>query len=96
MNIADLETKNAAELVDIIRGMNGDNGENPESMYRDELLHKVLQCYGEQQGFLLASGILDIMSDGYGFLRSNGRRPRQGDVYVSQSQVRRFGLRTGD
>ncbi|MBM3939442.1 MAG: transcription termination factor Rho [SAR202 cluster bacterium] len=63
---------------------------------RDELLYVLLNSYAEREGFLLASGVLELMPDGYGFLRHNGRRPSQGDVYVSQSQVRRFALRTGD
>ena len=50
----------------------------------------------EQNGNLKAGGILSIVSDGYGFLRQNGGQPGAGDVYVSQSQIRRFGLRTGD
>ena len=56
----------------------------------------MLRGYAEQEGYQLASGILELMSDGYGFLRQNGRRPGQNDVYVSQSQARRFNLRTGD
>ena len=44
----------------------------------------------------MATGILEIMGEGYGFLRQNGLRPAAGDVYVSQSQIRRFALRTGD
>jgi transcription termination factor Rho len=50
----------------------------------------------EQNGSATASGILTKTSDGYGFLKSNGNHARSGDVYVSQSQIRRFGLRAGD
>jgi transcription termination factor Rho len=95
MNLAELDRMNTEELTQVARQM-GVNGKALEAMPRDELLHRVLQGYGEREGYLLASGILDIMAEGYGFLRQNGRRPGQGDVYVSQSQVRRFGLRTGD
>ena len=96
MNIAELDQKTPEELVQLFREMDLVDGQAPEAMRRDELLYRVLQGYGEQEGYLLASGVLDLMNDGYGFLRQNGRRPGHGDVYVSQSQVRRFGLRTGD
>ena len=96
MNIAELDQKTPEELVQLFREMDLVDGQAPEAMRRDELLYRVLQGYGEQEGYLLVSGVLDLMNDGYGFLRQNGRRPGHGDVYVSQSQVRRFGLRTGD
>ena len=56
----------------------------------------LLQASVEQQGYIFCSGILEIMSDGYGFLRQNSLLPSSNDVYVSQSQIRRFGLRNGD
>ena len=96
MNLAELDRMTVEDLVQMARQMDVTNGKPPEAMSRDELLNLVLQTYGEQQGYHLATGVLDIMGEGYGFLRQNGRRPGQGDVYVSQSQVRRFGLRTGD
>jgi transcription termination factor Rho len=96
MNIAELEGKTDEELIGLIDELGLADQTALQGLRRDELLHRLLQGYAEQQGYLLASGILDIMSEGYGFLRQNGRRPGQGDVYVSQSQVRRFSLRTGD
>ncbi|MCJ7509774.1 MAG: transcription termination factor Rho, partial [Dehalococcoidia bacterium] len=63
---------------------------------KQDLIFRILQARAEQQGNLLAGGVLEIVEDGYGFLRGDGLRPGAGDVYVSQSQVRRFGLRTGD
>ena len=56
----------------------------------------VLKAHAEQNGQIMASGILSIVNDGYGFLKQNGHSDGGGDVYVSQSQIRRFGLRTGD
>ena len=56
----------------------------------------VLKAHAEKNGQIMASGILSIVNDGYGFLKQNGDTPSGGDVYVSQSQIRRFGLRTGD
>ena len=100
MNIAELQDKTRDELVVIVKEFELANerarGRAPEALRQDELLNLVLEGYANQQGHLLASGVLDLMSDGYGFLRQSGRRPGQNDVYVSQTQVRRFGLRTGD
>ncbi len=95
--LAELDQKTTEELVDLARQMGIENGESLSELSREDLLHNLLQNNAESQGALLASGILDIMNDGYGFLRQNGLlRPGQRDVYVSQSQIRRFGLRTGD
>jgi transcription termination factor Rho len=57
---------------------------------------KLLQAQTELQGNIFASGILEMMPDGYGFLRQESLLPSAADVYISQSQIRRFGLRTGD
>jgi len=57
---------------------------------------RLLQASAELQGNLFGGGILDIMDEGYGFLRQDTLRPGANDIYVSQSQIRRFGLRTGD
>jgi len=65
-------------------------------MKKQALALKVLEAQTEQEGFMFREGVLEILPEGYGFLRLNGYLPHPGDVYVSQSQVRRFGLRTGD
>ena len=96
MNIAELEAKSSDELVALIHEQGIADGDLPANIRRDELVYRLLRGYAEQEGYQVASGVLEIMPDGYGFLRQNGRRPAQGDVYVSQSQVRRFNLRTGD
>ena len=57
---------------------------------------RLLQADAEQQGNIFCSGILEIMPDGYGFLRQSSLLPSSSDIYVSQSQIRRFGLRVGD
>ena len=96
MNIAELGDKSSEELTALLHEQGSANGDLPANIQRDELLYRVLRGYAEQEGYQLASGILELVSDGYGFLRQNGRRPGQNDVYVSQSQARRFNLRTGD
>ena len=94
MNIAELQDKTNEELMELAREMGViDNGASPR---RHALMMKVLQGLAERNGQVLASGVLSITSDSYGFLKSNGRHAGSGDVYVSQSQIRRFGLRTGD
>ncbi|MBI4199674.1 MAG: transcription termination factor Rho [Chloroflexi bacterium] len=95
--LAELEEKTKEELLELAKQMGLEDGAALAALPREELLRRLLQGHAEHQGLLLASGILEIMSDGYGFLRQNGLlHPGQRDVYVSQSQIRRFGLRTGD
>ena len=94
MNLAELTVKSDDELRTIASEMGVlENGAEPK---RQALLMRVLQAHAEQNGHILATGILSIVNDGYGFLRSHSDLPGTGDVYVSQSQIRRFGLRTGD
>ena len=93
MNIVELDAKTREELMDTAREL-GISGYS--TLKKQDLILRLLQAYAELQGNTLSGGLLDIMDDGYGFLRLNGLRPGSGDVYVSQSQIRRFGLRSGD
>ena len=92
MNLTELETKTNEELAELAHTMGVENG----ALRRDELLIHLLEAYAQQQGYILATGLLEIMGEGYGFLRQRALRAGAGDVYISQSQIRRFGLRTGD
>ncbi len=93
MDISQLENKNRDELLELAK----ENGlTNYKNLKKQELIMRLLQVNAEQQGYIFCSGILDIMADGYGFLRQETLLPSSLDVYVSQSQIRRFGLRTGD
>ena len=96
MNITDLDGKNREELFALAEEMGLGETQNLNFLRRDELLNCVLQTLAERHGGLLVRGILEVMNEGYGFLRQNALRPGSNDVYVSQSQIRRFGLRTGD
>jgi transcription termination factor Rho len=93
MNIVELENKTVAELEDMAKEL-----EIPgyTRLKKQDLIFRLLQAQSEQQGYLFGSGVLEIMEDGIGFLRHEGLLPGPNDVYVSQSQIRRFGLRTGD
>ena len=96
-HLSELEGKTKEELAELAAQAGAVNGETAGSLSREELLHKLVDNYSEQQGMIVANGVLEVMGDGYGFLRRNGElRPGQRDVYISQSQIRRFGLRTGD
>jgi transcription termination factor Rho len=93
MDINLLENKNREELLELAK----ENGlANYRALRKQELVMRLLQVNAEQRGNIFCSGILDIMADGYGFLRQDTLLPSSQDVYVSQSQIRRFGLRTGD
>ncbi len=95
MNAADIRAKSKEELVELAIAF-GIEDETIENLSRrEDLLSKVLQTASAQQ-FLIASGILEVMDEGYGFLRQVNSLGGSGDVYISQSQIRRFGLKTGD
>ncbi len=93
MDISQLENKTREELVDIAKEM---GITNYTGLKKQDLIIRLLQAYTEQEGNTFCGGILEIMSDGYGFLRNDSLLPSSTDIYVSQSQIRRFGLRDGD
>jgi len=93
MEISQLENKSRDELVEIAKEM---SISNYTSLKKQDIIMRLLQAHAEQQGNTFCSGILEIMADGYGFLRQDTLLPGSTDIYVSQSQIRRFGLRTGD
>ncbi|HHH42047.1 MAG TPA: transcription termination factor Rho, partial [Chloroflexi bacterium] len=93
LDIAELETRTLHELRELAREM-GVSGYS--RLKKDELILRLLRAKAEQQGLIFGGGILDIVDEGVGFLRSDHYLPGPEDVYVSQSQIRRFGLRTGD
>lgn len=96
MNITEVQAKTDAELADLAKEMGILKEEDGVVPRRQDLINRVIRTQSEQNGSLVAGGILSITGDGYGFLRANGGPDRSGDVYVSQSQIRRFGLRNGD
>ena len=93
MEISQLENKTREELLELAKeaGIS-----NYATLKKQDIIMRLLQTQAEQQGYIFCGGILDIMNDGYGFLRQNTLLPSSNDVYVSQSQIRRFGLKTGD
>ena len=95
MDVVELGAKSKEELLALAPDVGlADNG-NLAGLRREELLSRMFQVASSQQN-LVASGMLETMDDGYGFLRQVNSHSGSGDVYISQSQIRRFGLRTGD
>ena len=93
MNLSELQSLNNDELFKLAQELGVlENGAMPR---RHEMMSKVLANMSEKNGSLKAGGILTILGEGYGFLKQAGGSAA-GDVYVSQSQIRRFGLRNGD
>jgi transcription termination factor Rho len=93
MNINELKSKNFNQLVQIGGELDVDDA---TQMRKDDLVERILQRQVERSGQVYVMGILDVVDDGYGFLRRRGLMPSPDDIYVSSSQVRRFGLRAGD
>ncbi len=95
MNIVDLKEKNISELTSIARNLNvvGASG-----LRKQELIFKILEAQTEKSGLIFAEGVLEVLPDGFGFLRAPDYNylPGPDDIYVSPSQIRRFDLRTGD
>ncbi|MDE2779246.1 MAG: transcription termination factor Rho [Chloroflexota bacterium] len=95
MDVAELGAMTKEQLLDMAEDFGLEDSAALASVRREDLLNRVLHAVSAQQS-LLSSGILEIMDEGYGFLRQINYLPATGDVYISQSQIRRFGLRTGD
>src|SRR6185503_15875690 len=93
LDVADLREMSVTELRQVGREL---ELETPTDERKDDLVDAILQAQTERAGLDYASGILDVVDEGYGFMRRHGLLPSSEDVYVSSSQVRRFGLRIGD
>src|SRR3990170_8137523 len=93
VTIAELESKTREDLLDLAKDL-GVSGYS--ALKKQDLVVKVLKAQTEKEGNIFAEGVLQIVDDGYGFLRGESLLPTVNDVYVSQSQGRRFALRTGD
>jgi transcription termination factor Rho len=93
VDFAELETKTLGELRDLAKSM---EISGYSRLKKEDLILRLLRAKAEQQGYSFGGGVLDIVEDGIGFLRADHYLPGSEDVYVSQSQIRRFGLRTGD
>ncbi|HCF71652.1 MAG TPA: transcription termination factor Rho [Syntrophomonas sp.] len=93
MNISELENKTMLELYQIARDINLGGYSR---LRKKELVFEITKALTHSNELLQAQGVLEIMPDGYGFLRPFAYVPSQEDIYVSPSQIRKFELRTGD
>ena len=95
MNLSELKTKSMSELMELAEEF---NIENASSLRKQELIFDLLQSCASQNGSIFGDGVLEILPDGFGFLRSPlySYMPGPDDIYVSPSQIRRFCLRKGD
>lgn len=93
MDIAQLEALTLSELRDLAREF---DITGYSRLKKTDLVFRLLKYKAEQQGYIFGGGVLDVVQDGIGFLRTENLLPSNDDIYVSQSQIRRFGMRTGD
>jgi transcription termination factor Rho len=92
LELAELESKTVEELQGIAKELGIEDG----GAKKQDLVFKIMQTNTEQSGLIFDQGVLEILPDGWGFLRHDNFTPSATDVYVSQSQIKRFGLKTGD
>jgi len=95
MDITELKSKKIAELNQIAKDL---NISGYSDLRKQELIFKILEAQTTKDGLSFSKGVLEVLPDGYGFLRSVNYNylPSPDDIYVSPSQIKKFGLRTGD
>ena len=93
MDIVELEGKTLPQLYEIAKGL---DLPNYRQLKKHDLVFKILEAQTQKNGFMFAKGVLEILPENYGFLRTGGYLPSREDVYVSQTQIRRFDMMNGD
>ncbi|GAB6099506.1 transcription termination factor Rho [Halanaerocella petrolearia] len=93
MNISELEDKTISELYEVAKDL---EITGYSTLKKRELIFEILKAETEKGGLIFAEGVLEILPDGYGFLRPSEYVPSTDDIYISASQIKRFDLRTGD
>jgi len=93
MNFAELETMKREDLIGLAKDW---DVPGYSTLKKNELVLSLLQAQAEKEGNTIATGMLEVTPEGYGLLRRDSLLPSSNDIYVSQSQIRRFSLRTGD
>ena len=95
MNLQELKSKTPAELISQAEKL---EIENPSTLRKQEILFAILKKMAQKNEQITGGGVLEVLQDGFGFLRAieSNYLPGPDDIYVSPSQIRRFGLRTGD
>lgn len=95
MNLKDLKDMKIADLLNLGKDLNVDGA---RGLRKQDLIFAILQAQTEQNGMIYGEGVLQVLPEGYGFLRApdTSYQPGSDDIYVSPTQIRRFNLRTGD
>ncbi|MCJ7789842.1 MAG: Rho termination factor N-terminal domain-containing protein, partial [Candidatus Atribacteria bacterium] len=93
MLLTELKEKKISDLCKIAKEYNINNFSRIKKI---DLIFKILQAQTEKKGYMFSEGILEIMNDGFGFLRTGGYLPSENDIYISPSQIKRFNLSNGD
>ncbi|MDY6880852.1 MAG: Rho termination factor N-terminal domain-containing protein, partial [Thermodesulfobacteriota bacterium] len=95
MNLVELKNTRISELTRMAKEF---RIEGATGMPKQSLIFSLLQAHSEQNGLIYGEGVLEILPDGFGFLRAPDANylPGPDDIYISPSQIRRFNLRTGD
>lgn len=93
ISIAELNAKTIVELHNIAKEL---NIQGYRKIRKQDLIFNIMEAQAQQAGLMIRKGMLDILPEGYGFLRVTGYFPSQEDIYISQSQIRKFGLWQGD
>jgi len=95
MHLAELKQKSISDLADLARSLKIEGAAN---LRKQELIFAILQGQSDKNGVIFGEGVLETLSDGFGFLRApdSNYLPGADDIYISPSQIRRFSLRTGD
>ena len=95
MNLQELKSKSPSDLISKAEKL---GVENPSTLRKQEILFSILKKLAQNNEQITATGVLEVLQDGFGFLRAieSNYLPGADDIYVSPSQIRRFGLRTGD
>jgi transcription termination factor Rho len=94
-SLSDLKEQSLGRLAEVAKGL---AIENPLSLRKQELVFRILQAQAEKEGMFFAEGVLEVLPEGFGFLRAPDQNYLAGpdDIYVSPSQIRKFNLHTGD
>src|SRR6266542_4742291 len=93
MELAELESKSVEELQDIAKGL---DITDYKVLRKQELTQKIMQQNPDEDGLIFGRGVLEILPDGWGFLRHDNFSPAPDDIYVSATQIKKFNLKTGD
>ncbi len=95
INLTEVKSKNIKELMELAKEL---GVENPSTLPRQDIIYRILEAETKNNGSIIGEGVLDIMPEGYGFLRSPlyNYLPGPDDIYISPSQIKRFDLKVGD